>query len=124
MADGRGDEPPDYVVLRSERRKGLRKQLLVLSIKGKGGNGVFFGYAKTLSPGGMFISSVNPQKAGSEFEIAFRLPGDATEVRCRCAVVWCREYAPQSRYEPGMGIRFLDIAPEAKARIEEWVRKG
>lgn len=122
MENGK-DKDSEFVVLRSDRRKQLRKQLLVLKIKGEDSKGVFFGYAKTISRGGMFIASVNPRKVGEEFSITFKLPFKDIDIKCRCAVVWMREYEPHKQ-DPGMGIKFMDLDDETRDKIEEWVSKG
>lgn len=122
MENGK-DKDSEFVVLRSDRRKQLRKQLLVLKIKGEDSKGVFFGYAKTISRGGMFIASVNPRKVGEEFAITFKLPFIDRDIKCRCAVVWMREYEPHKQ-DPGMGIKFMDLDDETRDKIEEWVSKA
>ncbi len=125
MADGKKTgEEESYVVLRSERRRHLRKEVPVLRVGGADSKGVFFGYVKTIGTGGMFISSVNPKKLGQEFLITFRLPGDKEDIKCRCVVVWQREYSSLTAIEPGMGIRFLDLDEENRKRLEQWVGKG
>jgi uncharacterized protein (TIGR02266 family) len=123
MASGKkaGDEGP-YVLLRSERRRHLRREVPVLRVGGADSKGVFFGYAKTIGTGGMFLSSVNPKKVGQEFQITFRLPGDKEDIRCRCVVAWVREYSSLKDTEPGMGVRFLDLDDDTKKRIEEWTK--
>ncbi len=118
MENGKKAET-DFVVLRSNRRKNLRKQLLVLKVKGTDERGSFFGYAKTLSRGGMYIASVNPRMVGEEFEITFRLDTEP-DIKCRCVVVWRREYRPGD-LEPGMGIKFVDLNEAARDRIDKWV---
>lgn len=115
-----GEKKPDYVVLRHDRRRDLRKQLLVLKVMGEDTKGAFFGYAKTISRGGMFIASVNPRKIGEEFYITFRLPFIERDIKCKCVVVWRREYEPHKQ-DPGMGIKFLDLDEEVRDRIEDWV---
>ncbi|MBW7957282.1 MAG: PilZ domain-containing protein [Deltaproteobacteria bacterium] len=120
MGNGKNQED-DYVVLRSDRRKNLRKQLLVLKVRGEDKAGVFFGYAKTVGRGGMFIASVNPKKAGEEFEISFKL--GELDIKCRCVVAWSREYDSLVRQEPGMGIKFLDLDEASKNAIEEWLNR-
>lgn len=128
MGDGKGDDKltgkENYVVLRSDRRKFLRKQILVLKVRGEDKKGSFFGYGKTIGRGGMFIASVNPKKVGEEFDISFKLPGGGVDVRCRCVVAWQREYDPDTKHEPGMGIKFLDLANDVRDKIEEWIKKN
>lgn len=121
MGSGKKEEP-EYVALRSERRKHLRKEMLVLRVKGEDSKGAFFGYAKTIGGGGMYITSVYPKKLGEEFELSFRLDGDSMEIRCKGTVVWVREYAPHGE-APGMGIKFIDLDPEDKKKIEDWINR-
>lgn len=123
MASGKKQQPEEqYVLLRSDRRKNLRKQLLVLKIRGEDNRGVFFGYAKTVSRGGMFISSVNPRKMGEEFEITFKLDEKLErEIKCRAVVVWIREYDSLVKQEPGMGIKFIDLDDATREEIDEWI---
>jgi len=123
MASGKKQQPEDqYVLLRSDRRKNLRKQLLVLKVRGEDNRGVFFGYAKTISRGGMFISSVNPRKMAEEFEITFKLDEkQGREIKCRAVVVWIREYDSLVKQEPGMGIKFIDLDEATKDEIDAWI---
>lgn len=120
-----GKNPEDqYTLLRSDRRKNLRRQILVLKVKGEDQKGTFFGYCKTVSRGGMFITSVNPRKLGEEFDITFTLTGEDLEIKCRCVVVWVREYDAYNKQEPGMGIKFINLSEEIKDRIDAWMEKS
>ena len=71
----------------------------------------------------MFIATVNPREIGEEFMIEFSLP-DKTPVRCKCRVVCRRDFVPRALHEPGMGIKFLDMAEEIGNKIDRWVKKG
>lgn len=113
----------DYVALRHDRRVDLRSELLVLRAE-SADKKVFFGYARKISKSGMFISTVNPKKVDEEFDIAFMLPDEVTEVKCRCRVAWTMEYSQDMEYDPGMGIQFLDLDENIEKKIEEWVKKG
>ncbi len=122
MANGKGSEDETVVHLRADRRKSLRKSILVLKVKGEGEKGVFFGYANVLGKGGMFITTINPMEEGSEFSISFRLPGSSLDIKCRCRVAWRRLFNPAERgREPGMGIQFIDISSEMTEAIESFL---
>lgn len=123
MASGDKKDKQGYVLLRPDRRKNLRNQLLVLKVKVESDSKSFFGYAKVVGRGGMFIASVNPKKVGEEFTIEFPMP-DKTQARCRVQVVWQREFSPKSKHEPGMGVKFLDLSDDIRNKIDEWVKKG
>ena len=112
-------QPPS----RPDRRKDLRVHLLVLRVEGDRDN-IFFGYAKNLSRGGMFRSTVNPRKIGEEFKVFFKFPGDGEKIECKCAVLWKREYNPKQGYEPGMGLKFVEIMADDRKKIDEWVKSS
>jgi uncharacterized protein (TIGR02266 family) len=123
MVNGSKNENPGYVLLRPDRRKNLRSHLLVLNLKAESNKRSFFGYAKVIGRGGLFIASVNPKQVGEEFTIEFTLP-DKTPVQCKCSVAWRREFTPKFKYEPGMGIKFLDMPDEIRGKIDTWAKKG
>lgn len=127
MASGRkpnGTEAePEVSALRNNRRRQLRKQVIVLKVRGVDAAGVFFGYAKTIGTGGMFITSVNPRNLGDEFEISFTITEAAISARCKAVVVWRCEYDPKRKREPGMGIRFIDLDDETKAKMTGWIEE-
>ena len=116
-------EGDDYVLLRPDRRKDLRVHLLVLRIQGERDN-IFFGYAKNLSRGGMFISTVNPRNVGEEFKVSFAFPGDGKKIECKCVVLWKREYDPKRGYEPGMGLKFIEIMADDRKKIDAWIKES
>ncbi|RME24220.1 MAG: pilus assembly protein PilZ [Deltaproteobacteria bacterium] len=106
--------------VQKHKRRQLPRPLIVLKEQ-SGRPKTFFGYARNLSRGGMFISSVNPPVPGSRFRICFPRP-DSPErtVSCDCEVVWNRNYSKSSKWLPGMGVKFVDL-PESDAEIiDRW----
>ncbi|MBI3354821.1 MAG: PilZ domain-containing protein [Nitrospirae bacterium] len=112
---------------RADKRKSLRTHLLVLKVQGKYSNKSFFGYAKNISRSGLFISSFTPKEAGERFPLEFTLPDTDIMIRCTAEVIWARRFDPQmhlkANYEPGMGLKFLDLPEDKKKIIDEWVKK-
>ena len=104
-------------------RKYLRAPLIVLKVKLDDGRRTFFGYTKNISRSGIFIASVNPREPGARYqvEISFPAPIDR-DVRCTCEVVWKRHYAKGSPYEPGMGLRFVNLDEGVAEAIDRWVQ--
>jgi len=96
---------------------------LVLKVRLEDGGKVFFGYARNISRSGMFIATTNPREPGSRFQVEVSLVPLGQRFQCQCEVVWKREFTLKSLYEPGMGLKFLDL-PEAVAdAIERWVQE-
>lgn len=122
MVENNGnDNGNDQPLEPADNRKNLRTPLIVLKVKLDDGNKTFFGYAKNLGRSGLFIATVNPQEPGCRFHIEVPLPDPINRnITCDCEVVWKRQYTRGGPYEPGMGLKFLNM-PEAMAQlIDEW----
>jgi uncharacterized protein (TIGR02266 family) len=105
------------------QRKSLRSPLIVLRVKLDDGRKSLFGYAKNISRGGLFITSVNPKEPGSRFQVEIALPSPlGRTIQCSCEVVWKRHFSKKSNLEPGMGIRFLDLPDGVAEEIDAWIK--
>ncbi len=69
-------KPESDSSIQKSRRKELRTPILITRIKADCNGKTFFGYAKNISQGGMFIQSVNPKNVNEQFQIEFSLPGE------------------------------------------------
>ncbi len=111
-------------VSQPDSRRALRVPIMVLKADCSEGQKIFFGYAKNLSKTGMMIGTVNPREPGSQFWVEFSLPEPVNQVaRCHCEVVWNRRYSRQHQYDPGMGLRFLDLPADIAEAIDDWIRE-
>lgn len=116
--------PPEYSAEQKSQRNNLRSPLIVEKIPCEDGQKTFFGYAKNISRGGLFISTVKPREPGERFTIEIALPATKKlKIRCLCEVIWKRHFERKSPYEPGMGLRFIDLPEEAAEQIDEWVQR-
>lgn len=107
----------------ADQRRNLRAPLITLKIKLGEGRKYFFGYAKNLSRSGIFVATLKPLAPGEQVLVEFPLPAPLTgEVQCRCEVVWTRAYQRHSPHDPGMGLKFLDVAPDLAEAIDAWAK--
>lgn len=115
-------DKPEYAEVQKNQRCATRSALIVEKIPCGDGHKAFFGYAKNISRGGLFIATVKPRDPGDEFLIEFSLPTKPPQkIRCNCQVVWKRHFHRKDLHEPGMGLRFLDLATPDGDRIDGWV---
>ncbi len=115
--------PPAPVGQTHSRRK-LRVPLIVEKLACGDGRRTFFGYARNISCGGLFIATVSPREPGDRFDLQVTLPASAGfTLSCRCEVVWKRHFEQGQKFEPGMGLRFLDLSPEIAAALELWLQQ-
>jgi uncharacterized protein (TIGR02266 family) len=113
---------PEFEAEQKNLRLATRVPLIVEKIPIEDGQKTFFGYAKNISRGGLFIATVKPREPGEEFTIELTLPVKPKHViRCRCEVLWKRHYQKKHPHEPGMGMRFLDLADADADKIDAWV---
>lgn len=115
-------ETPQYAAEQKNKRRTSRAPLIVEKIPVEDGQKTFFGYAKNISRGGIFIATVKPREPGEVFMIEMTLPLKPKHTfRCRSEVVWKRHFEKKSPNEPGMGLRFLDLAVADGDKIDAWV---
>jgi len=117
-------ENTDYAEEQKNKRRAVRAPLIVEKIPCGDGYTTLFGYAKNIGLGGLFIATVKPREPGERFLIEVTLPTKPpSKVRCQCEVVWKRLFKRKDHHEPGMGLRFLDLAESEGDRIEAWVNE-
>lgn len=114
---------PAYPAQQKNQRRTTRAPLIVEQIPCGDGRKTFFGYAKNLSRGGLFIATVKPREPGNAFTLELTLPRLQHRICCRCEVVWKQHFSKGSGREPGMGLRFLDLTDADGEIIEAWVRE-
>ena len=108
--------------IQAHQRLALRSPLIILKVKLEAKRRSFFGYAKNISKGGMFISSVNPHDPGEQFLVELSLPAPIEQqVQCTAEVVWKRKFIPNATHKPGMGLRFLDLPTHVGEAIDDWI---
>jgi Tfp pilus assembly protein PilZ len=115
-------ENTEYTEEQKNKRRALRAPLIVEKIPCEDGYKTLFGYAKNISRGGLFITTVKPREPGETFLIELTLSTKPPcKIRCQCQVVWKHLFKRKDQQEPGMGLRFLDITEGDGDRIEAWI---
>lgn len=75
--------------------------------------------------GGLFIESQTPQPVGTKLAMEFTFPDKPTEwFPAKGTVAWVCPRADQYTFNPGMGVRFTEIAADVRDRIVELVKSG
>lgn len=119
--DNRQEQPND----KPDLRKNLRAPLIVQKIRIDGEPPGFFGYSKNISRSGMFIATTNPITPGEQVNLDFQLPPPFKgTVRCCCEVVWKRPHGTHLPFEPGMGIKFVDMPDDISEKIDKWIKES
>ncbi len=105
-----------------DRRRGDRRRdkrvPIELWIEEEAGDALYFQRAANLSAGGAFFAQTVPHAPGVVVNLRFTLPGEAEPIECRGEIV-----SALGGDGMGMGVRFVDIRPDDRKRIEELVDK-
>ena len=102
---------------RSDDRRVEPRVTIDLWVEERSGDALYFQRATNLSTRGLFLERTLPHAPGTLVEINLRLPGEPADLRLTAEVV------PASAERTlGMGLRFVEPAPAAQARIAEYLR--
>lgn len=82
----------------------------------------YAGFAENLSAGGVFIATHKLKPVGSKIECSINLP-DGVQMRALGEVRWVRIFNETSDTPPGMGVRFMDVSPEAVESINAFLAR-
>lgn len=75
---------------------------------------------RNLSPGGLYLGTQTPFEVGARFQIEIDLAEDEDWLLAMCEVVWVNHVDTNS-YPKGMGVKFLDMEPRFRSRLENYL---
>jgi uncharacterized protein (TIGR02266 family) len=81
------------------------------------------GYIRNISGGGLFVRTQQPLPLNSEVQIRFTLPGTSRTFAVRGVVIWTNPHPSRSSFPSGMGVKFLNLDPEAQKLIAGFVKE-
>ena len=88
----------------------------------RSGETFLFSYIQNISEMGIFIRSNEPLPVGTQLELRFHPEGEEP-LELAGEVVWVNPIRPiGENINPGMGVRFESLTPEARERLVDLVR--
>jgi len=105
---------------KARRANRLQHELLVAY---RSMDGFITDWAVNISRGGMFINTRNPLAVGTTVRLIISLPDTAFPFDLTGRVTRVAEFNNPSNQVPGMGIEFVDVDDEKRARIERFVER-
>lgn len=78
-------------------------------------------YLSNIGQGGVFIPTNAPLEAGTQCDLKIVLPDGKAEIEVFCEVTWHQKeevVTPEGISLAGMGVKFLNLSPEARERID------
>jgi uncharacterized protein (TIGR02266 family) len=84
-------------------------------------HGFYRGLVSDISEGGLFVATYERHPVGERIEFALRLPDSDEPVVGLAEVRWIREHNESSDTPPGMGLKFVELSPDALERVRRFV---
>ena len=114
--------PTSDVAPSSEGRRREQRFSVEAAITVESEHNLYAGFVENLSASGVFIATHSLRPIGEQVEFSIRL-GDVEEAITGIGEVrWTRVYSETSDSPPGMGLRFLELRAESRARLETFIR--
>jgi type IV pilus assembly protein PilZ len=84
-----------------------------------------FAYLHDLSATGMFVRTMTPEQPGTNLYLRLKAAGAGPELELDGRVIWINPYRPDdsNNLSPGMGIRFLGLTMEQRARLVSLIKR-
>lgn len=83
----------------------------------------YVGFVENMSAGGVFIATHMLKAVGEIFELSIHIPSSEAVISGTGEVRWVREYSERSNVPPGMGVRFIQLAPGSVEAIEQFLAR-
>jgi uncharacterized protein (TIGR02266 family) len=116
VVDERRQRPTARGVRRAYPRRHIRVDVSMVSE-----SNFYLGFSEDVSEGGIFVATDDGIRSlGERFPLVFTLPTREEPVFCLTEVAWVREHHDSQDPQegtPGMGLRFVAIAPEDREAI-------
>ncbi|HOW52243.1 MAG TPA: PilZ domain-containing protein [bacterium] len=118
MTDELKRDKEDVIYTRSAKRIDIELEVSFEVVEG-GPHNFYTGITQDISHGGIFLGTHQTMPLGHKMQLTFILEG--REIAARAEVVWVREPdMTASGIQPGMGLRFIEIAEADRKFIEDY----
>jgi uncharacterized protein (TIGR02266 family) len=102
---------------RQHERRDSTRAPLDLWVEEERGDELYFRRTGNVSLGGLYFEQTIPHALGTRVKVRFALPGDPDVIEAHGEVV----NTPKSKDGLGMGIMFIEMKTDARARLQHFV---
>jgi uncharacterized protein (TIGR02266 family) len=82
----------------------------------------YAGLSLNISEGGLFVATHQEYPVGTKLEIRLLLPSDEEPTAIMTEVRWVRPHNENADGSAGMGLRFVDLAPDVLLKVQRFVK--
>jgi uncharacterized protein (TIGR02266 family) len=115
----------DSGAMRAAERRAAPRVLVDLEVDYRSEENFLFAYITDISTTGIFIRTTTPEPRGTELNLRFIPDGADAPLELEGEVIWVNAFRPgyPDNLNPGMGVRFLRLEGETKARLYDLIRR-
>jgi uncharacterized protein (TIGR02266 family) len=115
-------KPPASETQKHNDRRTNRRIELEVEIGMESDHNFYTGLTRDISSGGIFVATGVTYEVGDKMSIRFSLPGRNEPIAVEAQVAWVRDPRTVRTDGPeGMGLKFINLTPEARAAIAEFL---
>ncbi len=111
---------PDDTKSFSDERRGQARYPVRIDVNYRHGDTYLFSRSSNVSELGIFLVSDNPLPKDTVLALEFRIPNMRNPIAVSGRVAWVERGT--SGAQPGMGIQFVDLTPDARKQIRSLIR--
>ncbi len=120
---GAGSSPPDNDALSAAERRSTDRYEVTWAVDCETEDTFLYAAITNISEMGIFVRTREPLRVGTRVQLSFSPEGADEPMTMAGVVQWINPVRALSvSLNPGMGIRFVDLTPEARERLVELVR--
>ncbi len=122
-AEKRVAEGPDTGMSARERRRAPRV-LVNIDVDYGDEDNFLFASIRDISATGIFVRTYAPEAQGTRLNLRFTPTNSDRILDVEGVVIWVNPYRPSDRnnINPGMGIRFVNVNDDQRARLTDFIR--
>jgi molecular chaperone DnaK len=113
--------PDDASAPPSDNRRRQDRFSVELDISLETEHNFYAGFVENLSNSGLFIATHSIRPIGALVEFSISIGESPEPVKGVGEVRWVRQYSETSDSHPGMGLRFIELSPDSRRRIEAFL---
>lgn len=105
-----------------QERRGEPRAEVEIEVRYRTAQEFLTAYSRNISGGGIFVRTEQPLPLNHGVRLRFTLPGVSHRFDASGIVVWSNLGSSHTSLPSGMGIKFLDLDPESKNLLAEFLK--
>lgn len=106
-----------------KEKRSARRVPVKLRVDWKAEGTFLYENATNISEHGIFVETNDPMEPGTMIDLQFTIPDSHKKIQVLGEVAWANPLRPEKNYNPGMGIRFVNLKEIDKEMILSLIKR-